>query len=76
MKCNDLVDKFLTTIKYDLWLFIPIFTMKLCEWNSFPLALNQGARLGQRPWLDYMSVVIQVFDDLVWAANLQIYGPF
>lgn len=50
--------------------------MKLCEWNSFFLALDQGARLGQRPWLDYMSVVIQVFDDLVWAANLKIYDPF
>lgn len=36
------------------------------------LALDQGARLGQRLWLDYMYVVIPVLYDLVWAANLKM----
>lgn len=71
MKRNDLVDKFLPAIKCDLWLFIPILTIKWCEGmnETFPFLMPF---LGIRPGSEVRAVVIPVLYDLVWAANLKM----
>lgn len=40
------------------------------------MALDQRARLGQCPWLQYVYAVILALHNLVWTANLEMnYVP-